>query len=153
MDTIESRLNKLGLRLPKGLSRPRIEMGKVMGDTLYLSGHGPHDENGQLPWVGRVGQEVNVEEAYLAARQVALNCLGTLKQILTDLERVSQIIKVTGYVNSAPDFYRQPEVMNGFSDLLIELYGVKGKHARSAIGTSVLPHNQPVEVEMIVQID
>jgi enamine deaminase RidA (YjgF/YER057c/UK114 family) len=96
---------------------------------------------------------VSLEEAYEAARLCALNCLGALKATLGNLERIEEIVKVLGFINSAPDFHRQPEVLHGFSDFMIELFGEeRGGHARSAIGTSNLPRNQPVEVEMIARV-
>ena len=125
---------------------------KVVGDLAFLSGHGPHDEHGKLVAVGRVGSDVTIEEGYKAAQRVAINCLGTLKTTLGDLTRIEEVVKVLGFVNSAPDFHRQPEVLNGFTELLLEVLGEKGNHARSAIGTSNLPNNQSVEVEMIVRI-
>lgn len=152
METIEQRLQALGYRLATTRPVRKFVDAKQVGDLVFLSGHGPEDEDGHLSWIGRVGRDVTVEEGYRAARQVAVNCLATLKVHLGDLERIDEVVKVLGFVNSAEDFHRQPEVMHGFTDLLLEVLGERGRHARSAIGTSNLPNNQPVEVEMIVRV-
>lgn len=131
--------------------RPYVRV-KVVGDMAYVSGHGPTDEHGRLTAVGQVPTDVTIEEAYQAARLVAVNCLGTLKSELGTLERVAEIVKVLGFVNSAAGFSQQPQVINGFTDLLIEIFGERGRHARSAVGTNSLPNDQTVEVEMIVRI-
>ncbi len=152
MDRIYQHLERLGL-LPKSPSPgSKIDGAKIVGDLLFISGHGPHEADGSLPWIGRLGAEVSLEEGYQAARRCAVNCLGAAKRALGTLERIEEVIKVLGFINSDPDFHEQPKVLNGFTDLLTELYGEKGRHARSAIGTSNLPFNQPVEVEMIVKI-
>ena len=152
MDPIETKLESLGLRLPTNRPERKFVPAKQVGDLVFLSGHGPRDENNALPWVGRVGRDITVDEGYQAARLVAVNCLGALKELLGSLERVEEIVKVLGFVNSADDFHDQPAVMHGFTDLMLELFGERGVHARSAIGTSNLPGNQPVEVEMIVRV-
>ncbi len=152
MGKIDERLAELGYTLRIDTTPRKIEMFKTVGDIVYLSGHGPHDLDGNLVAVGRVGSDVTVELGYEASKRVALNALGTLKNAIGDLDRVEEIIKVLGFINSAPDFHRQPEVLNGFTDVLIEVFGDKGRHARSAVGTSNLPNNQSVEVEMIVRI-
>lgn len=152
MDPIESRLHDLGYHFQTiRRARPFLPV-KITGDLAFLSGHGPADENGQLVAVGQVGGAVSIEQGYEAARRTAVNCLGTLKEALGSLERVEEVIKVLAFVNSAPGFYRQPEVANGFTDLLKEVLGDSGAHARSAVGTSSLPNNQPIEVEMIARI-
>lgn len=153
MSQVESKLKKLGLELPplpEGGSSKLAAM-KQVGNLLFVSGHGP-ERNWQPLVVGRLGAEVTIEEGYRAAQLCALNCLASLKRYLGDLDRIDEIVKVLGFVNSAPDFHRQPEVMHGFSDLMIQLFGEKGRHARSAIGTSNLPNNQAVEVEIILTI-
>ncbi|MDZ7799657.1 MAG: RidA family protein [Trueperaceae bacterium] len=152
MPTIEDKLHERGLAFRRERPQRRFVDAKQAGDLVYLSGHGPEDEHGHLPWVGKVGREVTIEEGYQAARRVAVNCLGSLKVHLGELERIDEVIKVLGFVNSAPDFHRQPEVMHGFTDLLLEVLGERGRHARSAIGTNTLPNDQPVEVEMIVKV-
>lgn len=152
MSTIDERIRALGLVFRRDRPERKFVDAKQVGDLVYLSGHGPEDEHGALPWVGRVGHDVSIEEGYRAARQVAINCLGTLKVHLGELERIEEVVKVLGFVNSAPEFHDQPEVMHGFTDLLLDALGERGRHARSAIGTSNLPRNQPVEVEMIVRV-
>lgn len=152
MSQIEDRLEAMGLEIPPiPLERGKLEGVKRFGNLLFVSGHGP--ECGGKPLVvGRVGSDVSKEEGYRAASLCALGCLASLKRFLGDTDRIDEIIKVLGFVNSAPDFHEQPAVMNGFSDLLIELFGERGRHARSAIGVSNLPNNQTVEVEMIVSV-
>ena len=103
-------------------------------------------------YLGKVGKEVSLEEGVLSARDACLNCLASLKKELGTLDAVTKIIKLVGYVNSAPGFYQQPQVINGASDLLVELWGEVGRHARSAIGTAELPVNTSVELDLIVEI-
>jgi enamine deaminase RidA (YjgF/YER057c/UK114 family) len=148
----ELELKNLGFSLPD----PPIPIGAYLlaqqvGDLLYLSGTTCYLE-GKLLYTGRVGKELSVEEGYIAARQTMLNLLSVIKAELGDLDRVERVIKVNGYVNSAPDFDRQPAVINGASELLVNIYGSRGKHARTSIGVSDLPGHIPVEIEMIVQI-
>ncbi|NMB12261.1 MAG: RidA family protein [Firmicutes bacterium] len=153
MDKIEQKLIDMGYQLPKPRVGSKIVPAKVVGNLVFVSGHGCSDEDGNLKYRGRVGTDVSLEEAYEAAKLCAINALGGLKAVIGNLERVDEIVKVLGFVNSDEDFHRQPEVMHGFTDLLVELFGPeKGIHARSAIGTSNLPKNQPVEVEMIVTL-
>jgi len=120
-------------------------------NLLFLSGNTCY-ENGKLLYTGRVGAELTMEQGYLAARQAALNLLSVIKATLGDLDRVERVVKLNGYVNSAPDFDRQPEVINGASELLVKVFGPRGKHARTSIGVSDLPGHIPVEIEMVVQI-
>lgn len=153
MGTIEEKIKELQIKLPqkdrkgKALLPLREENG-----LIFLSGHGCEKENGEPIYRGKVGAELTIEQGYEAARQCGLNLLASLQDYLGSLDRVEKIIKVLGFVNSSPDFYRQPEVMHGFSDLMTEVFGENGRHARTAIGTSVLPNNQAVEIEMIVKI-
>ncbi|MEW6048614.1 MAG: RidA family protein [Bacillota bacterium] len=151
MGRVEQKLKELGLELPPMAPIGKLEPVKQVGNLLFVSGHGP-EKNGKPVIVGRVGAEVSLEEGYKAAQLCALNCLASLKRYLGDLDRIDQIVKVQGFINSAPDLHDQPAVMGGFSDLMVQLFGEKGRHARSAIGTSNLPNNQPVEVEMIATI-
>lgn len=151
MSRVEQKLQELGLELPPMAPIGKLEPVKRVGNLLFVSGHGP-EKYGEPVIRGRVGAEVSLEEGYKAAQLCALNCLASLKRYLGDLDKVDEIVKVLGFVNSAPDFHQQPSVMHGFSDLLVHLYGEKGRHARSAIGTNNLPNNQPVEVEMIVTV-
>lgn len=122
------------------------------GNLLFLSGHGCEGDDGIPMYIGRVGSDLTVEEGRLAARRCGERLLATIEDYLGTLDRIKSIVKVLGFVNSANSFYQQPAVMNGFSELMFEKLGERGLHARSAIGTSVLPNNQAVEVEMIVEI-
>jgi enamine deaminase RidA (YjgF/YER057c/UK114 family) len=117
----------------------------------YVSGHGPLKPDGEM-MKGRVGSEVSQEDGYAAARQVGLTMLATLKANLGSLDRVVRVVKVLGMVNAAPDFENHPAVMNGFSDLMVEVFGDPGRAARSAIGMGSLPGNISVEVEAILQV-
>jgi len=151
MSQIEEKLRKMGLELPVLTPPGKIEPVKQIGNMLYVCGTGP-EQNGEAIIHGRVGAEVTLEQGYEAAKLCALNCLALLKRKVGDLDRIDQFVKVLGFVNSAPDFHEQPKVMNGFTDLIVELYGERGRHARSAIGTNNLPGNQPVEVEAIASL-
>lgn len=122
------------------------------GDLLFLSGHGCEGEDGRPIVVGHVGRELTVEDGRRAARRCAERMLEALERELGSLDEIDCIVKVLGFVNSADDFDRQPQVMNGFSEAMIERLGSRGEHARSAIGVNVLPNNQAVEVEMIVKL-
>ncbi|MGB9868061.1 MAG: RidA family protein [Bacillota bacterium] len=149
---VERKLEQLGLSLPEPAKPTASFMPCVRdGRYVYLSGHGPF-RNGMPLYVGRVGDELTEQQAYEAARECALALLATLKAEIGDLDRVERIIKVLGFVSSAPGFCRQPWVLNGASDLFVALYGERGKHARSAIGTNQLPLNIPVEIEMVVRV-
>ena len=110
-------------------------------------------KDGELLYRGKLGAEPTVGMGYRAARQTAINLLSALRAEIGDLDRVRQIVKLFGLVNSAPGFNRQPEVINGASELLIEVFGEKGRHARSAVGMNELPYDTPVEIEMIVEIE
>jgi enamine deaminase RidA (YjgF/YER057c/UK114 family) len=156
---IEAKLEALGLVLPEPLKTPSglqlpFPWVRVRGNRAYISGHGPQNPDGSLAGpLGKVGAEVSVEEAYQSARLVALAILGNLKRTIGDLDRVTAWLRVHGMVNSAPGFNRQPAVINGFSELIIELYGVEiGQHARSAVGMAELPFGIPVEIEAEVEI-
>jgi enamine deaminase RidA (YjgF/YER057c/UK114 family) len=159
MSTIESRLAALGLQLPAALQAPPgvklpFQFVRVAGTRAYVSGHGPQNADGSIAQpLGKLGRELTVEQGYRQARSVALAILGSLKRTLGDLERVRQWNRVFGMVNSAPGFNQQPAVINGFSDLILELYGpVAGGHARSAVGMAELPFDIPVEVEAEVDL-
>src|SRR6266487_2311581 len=150
---IEAKLEALGLTLPEQFTPPAgtilpFSWVRVRGNRAYISGHAPQNPDGSLAQpLGRVGAEVSLEEAYQAARLIALSMLGSLKRELGDLDRVTWL-RVYGMVRSAPGFTRQPAVINGFSDLIIELYGNEaGQHARSAVGMAELPLGIPVEIE------
>lgn len=150
---IEAKLKELGLSLPN----PPKPVGayltaQLTGNLLFLSGTTCYLDNGNLLFTGRVGKELSVEQGYLAAQQTMLNLLSVVKSKLGDLDRVERIIKVNGYVNSAPDFDKQPAVINGASELLEKIFGPSGKHARTSIGVSDLPGHIPVEIEMVLQV-
>jgi enamine deaminase RidA (YjgF/YER057c/UK114 family) len=157
MGSIEDRLTgELGLALPAPPAAPAgvrlpFELVRVHGALAYVSGHGPYDGD-RLLVTGRVGAEVSVEEAYEAARATGLSMLASLKQALGDLDRVIGWLKVLGFVKCAEGFNVTPAAINGFSDLVLALWGDAGRHARSAIGAGELPFGMPVEVEAIVSI-
>lgn len=155
-DQIEQRLTELGIELPAPRSTPpgmNFIMAVTAGELLFTAGHGPNGADGKLAYVGRVGAEVSVEEGYQAARLTGLNLLATIKSHLGSLDRVVKLVKVLGMVNAVEGFGQQPQVINGASDLFVEVFGEQiGKHARSAVGMGGLPGNMPVEIEMIVQI-
>jgi enamine deaminase RidA (YjgF/YER057c/UK114 family) len=147
----ESRLAELGLILPP----PPQPVGAyttavISGDLLFLSGTTCY-VGGAPMFVGKVGREVTQEQAYLAARQTALNLLAVVRGELGTLSRVERIVKLNGYVNSAPGFDRQPAVINGASDVMVAVFGDRGVHARTSIGVSELPGEIPVEIEMVVR--
>lgn len=157
---IESRLRALGLTLPAPVKAPsglRIPFAwvRVRGHRAWVSGHGPWDDDGTLCEPrGKVGGAVSAEQAYRAARQTALTALGSLRRELGDLDRVTAWLRVFGMVNAAPGFTQLPAVVNGFSDLIVELWGPEaGAHARSAVGVAALPFDIPVEVEAEVEVD
>jgi enamine deaminase RidA (YjgF/YER057c/UK114 family) len=151
---IEQRLEELGIELPPPF-RPvaNFELVVRTGSLLYISGHGPTGEGGRAVFTGSVPGEVSVEDAYAAARLTMLNCLRTLQDELGTLDRVRQVVKLLGMVRSDPGFGDQPKVINGASDLLVDLFGDRGRHARSAVGMAGLPFGIPVEIEMIVEAD
>lgn len=150
---IEERMKQLGYPLPEA-SLPLYEYVPVAvhHDLAYISGQLPR-VNGQLIHEGKVGEQVTVEEAQEAARICIVNAMACLKNEIGSLDKVQRIVKITGFVNSSPGFTAQPTVINGASKLLVDIFGEKGKHARSAIGASELPSNTPVEIELIVAID
>ncbi len=149
---IEKRLEELGIEVKEAVA-PVANYVSVQraGDLLFLSGAGPV-RGGKASMTGRVGEGVSVEQGYAAAREGAVNLICALKGALGDLDRVEQIVKLVGFVNAVPGFEAQPQVVNGASDLLVEVFGDKGRHARSAVGVASLPLNIPVEVEIIVKV-
>jgi enamine deaminase RidA (YjgF/YER057c/UK114 family) len=140
------------VQLPPGVRLP-FAFVRLRGERAYVSGHGPQNPDGSLaPPFGKLGRELGVEEGYRAARLTALAILGSLRRELGDLDRVRAWLRVFGMVASAPGFTQQPAVINGCSDLILELYGPDaGKHARSAVGMAELPFNMPVEIEAEVE--
>jgi len=159
MSKIESKLHELGLVLPAPLILPPgatlpFPWVRVHGSRAFISGHGPQNADGSLARpLGKVGAEVTLEQARVAARLVGLSILASLKRELGDLDRISAWLRVLGMVNSAPGFNQQPSVINGFTDLIVQLYGSqRGQHARSAVGMAQLPFDIPVEIEGEVEI-
>jgi hypothetical protein len=157
---IEARLLDLGLVLPGPLRAPPgvvlpFRFVRVVGRRALISGHGPQNADGSIATpLGKLGRELSVEQGYAAARLTALSILGSLKRELGELDRVAAWGRVFGMVNSAPGFNRQPGVINGFSDLILELYGPEaGAHSRSAVGMAELPFDLPVEVEAEVEVE
>jgi enamine deaminase RidA (YjgF/YER057c/UK114 family) len=143
----------------RGIALPRVPAagGNYVhwvqtGNLLFLAGKGPLAEPGKPRPTGKVGSEVTIEDAYRHARSVGLVLIAVLKEALGDLDRVSRVVKVLGMVNAAPDFGDQPKVINGCSDLFVEVFGDKGKHARSAVGMGSLPSRITVEIEAIVEV-
>jgi len=122
------------------------------GNLVYLAGHGPTKADGSNI-TGKVGKEMTTEQGYEAARQTGIALLSTLKSEIGDFNKVKRIVKVLGMVNCTPEFTDQPKVINGFSDLMVSIFGEKGKHARSAVGMIALPNNITVEIEMIVEVE
>jgi enamine deaminase RidA (YjgF/YER057c/UK114 family) len=156
---VEEKLQQLGLVLPASLKTPvgmqlPFPWVRVCGNRAYISGHGPQNLDGSIAHpLGKVGADLSLEEAYHAARLTALAILGSLKRALGDLDRVTHWLRVFGMVNSAPGFNQQPQVINGFSALILELYGPeRGAHARCAVGMAELPLGIPVEIEAEVEI-
>lgn len=152
MSQIEKKLEDMGLKLP-AIAKPIAAYvpGVRDGEIVYTSGQIPLVE-GKPAYLGHTGAECPVGDAYEAAKICALNCLAVVKSLAGDLDNVVQIIKVTGFVSSAPGFNGQPGVVNGASELLAGIFGEKGAHARSAVGVSELPLNVPCEIEMIVKV-
>lgn len=149
---VENRLAALGLALPEVAAPVAAYVPAVRsGAYVYTSGQLPFID-GKLPRTGKVGAEVSVEEAAELASTCALNAIAAAKSVIGDLDRVVRVVKVVGFVASAPDFTAQPQVMNGASNLLKEAFGEAGAHARSAVGVAVLPLDSPVEVEIVVEV-
>lgn len=146
--TPEERLEELGLTLPP----PRKAAGNYVscvrtGNLIFTAGQGTDE------YRGRLGEDVTVEVGYEAAKQCMLNLLTVIKQEVGELSKVKRVVKILGFVNSASDFTEQPKVMNGASDLLVQVFGERGKHGRSAVGMAQLPNNNSVEVEMVLEVE
>jgi len=148
----EAKLQELGITLP---SPPQpvanYVNGVQTGNLIFLAGKGPRYADG-TEITGKVGKDVTIEKAYEGARLTAINQLAVLKSMLGNLNRVKRVVKVLGMVNCEPSFIDQPKVINGFSDLMVEVFGEKGKHARAAVGMASLPRGQCVEIELIVEV-
>jgi enamine deaminase RidA (YjgF/YER057c/UK114 family) len=147
----EAKLREMGLTLPAAAPPVANYVRAVRtGNLVFLAGHGECSAEGRL--TGKVGSERTIEEGYASARRVGLCLLASLKQEIGDLRKVTRIVKVLGMVQSAPDFTDHPRVINGFSDLMVAVFGDRGRHARSAVGMAALPANISVEIEMIVEV-
>jgi enamine deaminase RidA (YjgF/YER057c/UK114 family) len=148
----EARLKELGIVLPK-LERPVANYlpYRLVGNVLYLAGQGPRDENGKQ-LTGKLGVDIGIDEGYRRARLVGLGMLAAMRDALGSLDRVDFIVKLLGMVNAAPDFNDSPKVINGCSDLFVEVFGEAGRHARSAVGNVMLPSQISVEIEGIVAV-
>ena len=151
--TIETRLAELGIELPKAAAPAANYVPYVLsGKTLYIAGQVPF-WNGELKFVGKVGDTVSVNDAKEAARVCGLNIIAQAKAALGELDRVKRILKVGGFVNAVSDFGQHPEVVNGASDLFVEVFGDAGRHARFAVGAGSLPRGVAVEVDAIIEVE
>lgn len=150
----EARLKEKNITLPTAPTPVANYVGSVrVGTLLFLSGHGPI-RDGKATVRGKLGKDLSVEQGYQVAREVGLNLLATARAALGSLDKVKRVVKVLGMVNSADGFTDQPKVINGFSDLMVEVFGEAiGRHARSAVGMAELPMGIPVEIEMILEVD
>ena len=151
--TIEDKLAEMGVTIPD----PKPALGSYVpavqtGSLVFVSGNLPIQADGSMLNSGKLGEDVSVEEGYAAAKQCAINCLSAAKGIIGDLNNVQQVVKLRVLVNSSPDFTDQPAVANGASDLLVELFGESGKHARAAVGVVSLPLGVSVEAELVLEV-
>ena len=150
--SVSDKIEELGITLnPPGKPVANYVHAVQTGNLVFMAGKGPKDKEGKYI-TGKLGADMTVEEGYQAARQTGIALLAALQAEIGDLNKVKRIVKVLGMVNSAPDFGNQPEVINGFSDLMVEVFGDRGKHARSAVGMVSLPRNIACEIEMIVEV-
>ena len=154
---VEEKIKKLNIRLtepgkPIANYAPTVRFSEDNNKMLvYVSGTGPRKEDGGYI-TGRLGEDMTIDEGYKAARIVGINILSSLKKEIGDLNKINRFVKVIGMVNSTSDFYEQPAVVNGFSDFIVDIFGERGKHARSAVGMVSLPSNIPVEIEVVVEV-
>jgi enamine deaminase RidA (YjgF/YER057c/UK114 family) len=152
MPDYEARIEELGFAIPElppvaGAYVPAVQSGNL----VFCSGQGPY-RDGTFVHLGQVGSELTLEHGYESARVAALNCLAEIRSVIGSLNRIRRIVQVRGFVNCTNDFYDHPKVINGASELLLDIFGEEGRHARCALGTSSLPLNTPVEVEMVVEV-
>lgn len=149
----EKVIENLGFSIPV-LNTPPPSVSRAIrtGNLVYLGGHGP-SKDGKILWQGKVGTDLTLEQGYEAAKYSALNCIGTLKAYLDNLDNIKRIVRVIGYISSAPGFNDQHKVLNGASDLLYSIFGDTGSHTRLALGVAELALNLPIEVEMIVEVN
>ena len=152
MSNIENKIKELGLQLPEP-PKPLAAYipAKQTGNLVFTAGQLPM-VNGEIILKGLLGQDVEIEPAYNAAKICTLNALSAIKGVIGDLDKIKQVVRVVGYVASVPTFTQQPAVVNGASELLLEIFGENGKHARSAVGMAVLPLNAAVEIELTVEV-
>lgn len=150
---IEQKLKDLGFEIPEA-AKPLAAYipAKQVGNLVMTSGQVPV-EKGELKFAGKVGKDLSEEEAVKAAQLCAINCLAAIKGVIGDLDRIEEVVKLTVFVNSADGFTAQPKVANGASELVVNVFGEKGKHVRSAVGVNELPINSAVEIEMIVRVN
>ncbi len=151
---VEEKIQQLGIGLVGPAIPPGVKIVSAVrtGNLIYLSGNGPLPAGNRPGYYGKVGKDITVEDGYAAARSTGVNLLKVLKDEIGDLNKVVRIVKVLGMVNADPDFKDHPQVINGFSELMIEVFGDRGQHARSAVGMNSLPWNVSVEIEMIVEV-
>lgn len=150
--SFDAKLVELGITLPPAPKPVATYIPAVrVGDLLFLSGTGPF-KDGQIAFTGKLGKDLTVEQGYEAARLTLLNALAMIRQELGTLDRVVRIVRLTGHVASAEGFTRQPAVINGASDLLVQIFGEAGRHARLALGAAELPLNMAIELELILQV-
>jgi enamine deaminase RidA (YjgF/YER057c/UK114 family) len=151
--TIEQKLKEKGIVLPAAAKPVATYVNAVrVGNLIFLSGKGPQKADGSYI-TGKVGKDISIQEGYEASRLTAINTLAALKAEIGNLDKVKRIVKVLGMVNCEGNFADHPKVINGFSDFMVEIFGEKGKHARSAVGMGSLPMNTSVEIEMIVEVE
>lgn len=149
----EARLKELGIELPKAPNPVANYVNGVRtGNLIFLAGKGPRYANG-VEITGKLGDDISIEKGYEGARLTAINQIAVLKEMLGNLKKVKRIVKVLALVNSTPDFIEQPKVIDGFSDLMVAVFGERGLHARAAIGVATLPRAQAVEVECVVEVE
>ena len=149
---VEEKIKDLGIELPEpGAPVANYVNSVKTGNLVFLAGKGPKNADGSYV-TGKVGVDLTIEEGYVAARKTAIQQLAVLKAEIGDLNKVVRIVKVLGMVNAEAGFTDQPEVINGFSDLMVEIFGMRGKHARAAVGMASLPRNIACEIEMIVEV-
>ncbi|MFZ5942865.1 MAG: RidA family protein [Bacillota bacterium] len=152
MSKIEEKIKSMGLEIPEAPKPVAAYVPAVLVDGyVYTSGQIPF-VNGELKYKGKVGKDVKEDDAYQAAKICALNCLSVIKGVIGDLDKVEKVVKVTGFVASSDGFSLQPKVINGASELIGEIFGEKGQHARAAVGVNELPLDSTCEVEMIVKV-
>lgn len=153
MSRIEDKLKAMGIELPPtGKPGGNYVPAVRTGNLVYLAGVGPRQANGEL-MLGKLGRDLTVEQGYEAAKWCAVSMLGNLRDEIGDLDRVTRFVKLLGMVNSEGDFTQPPAVVNGCSDLIVELYGERGKHARSAVGLATLPNGMAVEIEAVIEVE